>query len=70
MWLNSTLDNFHYWSKQKRKSIAHKQAIDKNLSERRYNYYFNSRNKEDIFREEVAYLVESMGIKNYTLTIE
>lgn len=38
--------------------------------EGRYNYYFNSGNKEDIFREEVAYLVESMGIKNYTLTIE
>ena len=51
MWLNSTLDNFHGWSKRKRKSIAHKQAIDKNLSEGRYNYYFNSVNKEDIFRE-------------------
>ena len=38
--------------------------------EGRYNYYFNSGNKEDIFHEEVAYLVESMGIKNYTLTIK
>ena len=63
MWLNSTLDNFHSWSKQKRKSIAHKWTINKNLSEERYNYYFNSGNKEDIFCEEVAYLIESMGIK-------
>lgn len=70
MWLNSTLDNFHDWSKQKRKSIAHKWTIAKNLSEGRYNYYFNSGNKEDIFCKEVAYLAESMGIKNYTLTIE
>ena len=70
MWLNSTLDNFHYWSKQKRKSIAHKWTIAKNLSKGKYNYYFNSGNKEDAFREEVAYLAESMDIKNYTLTIE
>lgn len=70
MWLNSTLDNFQGWSKQKRKNIAHKWTIAKNLSEGRYNYYFNSENKENIFREEVAYLAESVGIKNYTLTIE
>lgn len=70
MWLNSTLGNFKGWTKQKRKSIAHKWAIAKNLSEGRYNYYFNSGNKEDIFRKEVTYLAESMGIENYTLTLE
>ena len=70
MWLNSPLGNFKGWSKQKRKSIAHKWIIAKNQSEGRYDYYFNSESKEDIFRKGVTNLAKSIGIENYTLTIE
>ena len=69
-WLNSTLGNFESWSKQKRKSIAHKWIIAKNLSEGRYDYYFNFGSKKDIFREEVKELAKNMSIENYTLIIE
>ena len=70
MWLNSTWGNFKGWTKQKRKSIAHKWIIAKNLSEGKYEYYFNFGTIQDIFREEVADLAKSMGISNYTLTVE
>ena len=70
MWLNSTFGNFKGWSKEDRKAIADKWIAIKNLSEGRYNYYFNFGSKEDIFREEVADLAKSMGITNYTLIIE
>lgn len=70
MWLNSTLGNFKGWSKQKRESIAHKWTIAKNLSEGRYDFYFNFGSKENIFCEEVDDLAKNMGIENYTLTIE
>lgn len=69
-WLNSTWGNFEGWTKQKRKAIAHKWIIAKNLSEGKYNYYFNFGSKEDIFRGEVADLAKSMGVENYTLTIK
>lgn len=70
VWLNSTWDNFKGWTKQKRKSIAHKWIIAKNLSEGKYEYYFNFGTIQDIFREEVAVLASSMGITNYNLTID
>ena len=70
MWLNSTWGNFEGWTKQKRKSIAHKWIIAKSLSEGKYNYYFNFGSKEDIFCEEVKELAKSMGIENYTLTVK
>lgn len=70
MWLNSTFRNFEGWTKQKRKSIAHKWTIAKKLSKGKYDYYFNFGSKKDIFREEVADLAKSMGITNYNLIVE
>lgn len=70
MWLNSTWGNFNGWSKQKRKAIAHKWIIAKNLSEGKYNYYFNLGDIKDLFREEVAELAKSMNITNYELIIK
>lgn len=70
IWLNSNLGNFKGLTKQKRKSIAHKWAIAKNLPEGKYDYYFNFGSKENIFCEKVADLARSIGIENYTLTIE
>lgn len=69
-WLNSTWGNFDGWSKQKRKAIAHKWIIAKNKPEGKYDYYFNFGSKKDIFREEVAEIAKTMGIENYTLTVE
>lgn len=69
-WLNSTLGNFDGWSKEDRKSIAHKWIIAKNKPEGKYNYYFNFGSKEDIFHEEVEELAKSMGITDYELIIK
>ena len=68
-WLNSTWGNFKGWSKEDRKAIAHKWIITKELTEGKYEYYFNFGTIQDIFREEVADLVKNMGI-TYTLTVE
>lgn len=68
-WLTSTLGNYNGWSKKKRKGIAEKWLAAKDLSEGNYEYYFNLGSVEDAFREEVASLAKSMGIKDYKLTL-
>lgn len=69
-WLNSTWGNFEGWTKQKRKAISDKWLAAKELSEGKYNYYFNLGNIKDLFREEVAEIARSMDITNYELIIK
>lgn len=68
-WLTSELRNYDGWSQEQRKEIAEKWLAAKHLSEGSYDYYFNFGSLEDIFREEVASLAKSMGIKDYKLTL-
>jgi len=68
-WLTSTLGNYDGWTKKQRKEVANKWLAAKDLSEGDYKYYFNLVSIEDAFREEVASLAKSMGIKNYKLTL-
>ena len=69
-WLTSELGNYDGWAKKQRKEVAEKWLAAKDLSEGEYNYYFNLGSVEDIFREEVASLAKSMGIKDYKLEIK
>ena len=68
-WVNSKLGNYDGWTKKQRKEVAEKWLAAKDLSEGNYNYYFNLGSIEDAFREEVASLAKSMGIKDYKLTL-
>ena len=68
-WVTSKLGNYDGWTKEQRKEVAEKWLAAKDLSEGNYKYYFNLGNIEDLFREEVASLAESMGITNYKLTL-
>ena len=68
-WLTSKLGNYDGWAKKQRKEVANKWLAAKDLSEGKYNYYFNLGSIEDIFCKEVASLAKSMGISNYTLKI-
>jgi hypothetical protein len=68
-WLTSEFGNYDGWSKEQRKEVAEKWLAAKDLSEGNYNYYFNLGSIEDLFREEVASLAKSMGIKDYKLTL-
>lgn len=68
-WLTSELGNYDGWSKKLRKDVADKWLAAKHLPEGEHNYYFNFGSIEDIFREEVAFLAKSMGIKDYKLTL-
>ena len=68
-WLTSELGNYNGWTKEQRKEVAEKWLAAKELSEGKYEYYFNFGSIEDIFREEVASLAKSMGIKDYKLTL-
>lgn len=68
-WLKSKEGNYSRWNAEKRKIIANKWLKAKNLSEGKYDYYFNMENKEDMFRKEVESLAKNLGIKNYTLEI-
>lgn len=66
-WLKSKVGNYSWWNAEKRKIIANKWRKAKTLSEGKYDYYFNTKSKEDIFRKEVDSLAKNLGIKNYTL---
>ena len=68
-WVSSKLGNYDGWSKEQRKEVAEKWLAAKELPEGEYNYYFNLGSIEDIFREEVASLAKSIGIKDYELTV-
>lgn len=68
-WLTSDLGNYDGWNKKQRKEVAEKWLAAKDLSEGNYEYYFNLGSVEDAFREEVASLAKSMGIKDYKLTL-
>lgn len=68
-WLTSELGNYDGWTKKQRKEVSKKWLAVKNLSEGKYEYYFNLGSLEDIFRKEVDLLAKSIGISNYTLTI-
>jgi len=69
MWLNSTWGNFEGWTKKDRKNIADKWIAVKELSEGKYDYYFNFGSKKHIFLEEVIELATSMGIEHYELIL-
>ena len=69
-WLKSKEGNYSRWNVEKRKIIANKWLKARNLSEGKYNYYFTTESKEDIFRKEVDSLAKNLGIKNYTLEIK
>lgn len=69
-WLKSKEGNYSRWNVEKRKIIANKWLKARKLSEGKYNYYFTTESKEDIFRKEVNSLAKNLGIKNYTLEIE
>ena len=68
-WLKSKEGNYSRWNAMKRRIIANKWRKSRNLSEGKYDYYFNAESKEDIFRKEVDSLAKNLGIKNYTLEI-
>lgn len=68
-WVTSKIGNYDGWTKKQRKEVAKKWLAAKDLSEGDYNYYFNLGSIEDAFREEVASLAKSMGIKDYELTL-
>lgn len=69
-WVTSKFGNYDGWSKEQRKEVAEKWLAAKDLSEGNYNYYFNLGSIEDMFREEVASLAKSIGIKDYKLEIK
>lgn len=69
-WLKSKVGNYSCWNTEKRKIIANKWLKARNLSEGKYDYYFTTESKEDIFRKEVDSLAKNLGIKNYTLEIK
>ena len=69
IWLNSEWGKFDNWSKKDREDVANKWLSAKKLKLGKYNYYFNLGNIQDIFRDEVASLAKSMGIKNYSLEV-
>ena len=68
-WLKSNLGNYSCCNAKKRKIIANKWLEARNLSEGKYDYYFNIESKEDIFCKEVDSIAKSLGIKDYTLEI-
>lgn len=68
-WLKSKMGNYSSWNVAKRKIIANKWRKARTLSEGKYDYYFATESKEDIFRKEVDSLAKNLGIKNYTLEI-
>lgn len=68
-WLKSKIGNYSRWNAEKRKIIANKWLKARNLSEGKYDYYFTTESKEDIFRKEVDSLAKNLGIKNHTLEI-
>jgi hypothetical protein len=69
-WLKSKVGNYSSWNTEKRKIIANKWLKARNLSEGKYDYYFTTESKEDMFRKEVNSLAKNLGIKNYTLEIK
>lgn len=69
-WVKSKEGNYSRCNAEKRKIIANKWLKARKLSEGKYNYYFTTESKEDIFREEVESLAKNLGIKNYTLEIK
>lgn len=68
-WLTSKLGNYSCLNNEKRKTIADKWIKAKELPEGKYDYYFTTESKEDIFRKEVDFLAKNLGIKNYILEI-
>lgn len=68
-WLESKELNYNHWNVEKRKIIANKWLKARKISEGRYDYYFTTESKEDIFPKEVESLAKNLGIKNYTLEI-
>ena len=69
-WLKSKVGNYSCLKAEKRKKIANKWLKARNLSEGKYDYYFITESKEDIFRKEVDSLAKNLRIKNYTLEIK
>ena len=69
-WLSSNLGNYSGIRAEKRKLVSDKWLAARNLSPGKYEYYFNTENPEDIFREQVALLAKSLGIPGYTLDIK
>lgn len=68
-WLKSKEGNYSRLNAEKRKIIANKWLKARNFSEGKYDYYFTTESKEDIFRKEGDSLAKNLGIKNYTLEI-
>ena len=68
-WLTSKLGNYSCWNNEKRKTIADKWIKAKELSEGKYEYYFNFGDIKDIFRNEVEALAKNLGITNYILDV-
>ena len=69
-WLKSKIGNYSRWNADKRKIITDKWLKARNLSEGKYDYYFITESKENIFRKEVDSLAKNLRIKNYTLEIK
>ena len=68
-WLNSDLLNFAPFSREERKFFADKWLDVKKLPFGKYDYYFNTENKEEIFLLKVQELARGLGI-DYSLTIK
>ena len=69
-WLNSNYLNFAKFSQEERKFFADKWLNVKKLPFGRYDYYFNTENKEEIFALRVQELARGLGIDDYSLTIK
>ena len=68
-WLNSNLANYDGLTKKQRKEIAKRWKDAVNLSDGKYDYYFNLEDKNKVFEKSVKELANSFGIK-YELTIK
>lgn len=66
---HSDLGNYDDLSKDEREKLAQLWEAAKDLSEGKYDYYFNLENKKEVFIQSVKELAARFGIK-YNLTLK
>lgn len=68
-WLNSEFRDYDKFKKEERKEIADKWVKAKEMLLGEYKFYFNLKDKKEIFLEEVANLAKELGIEKYNLEL-
>ena len=59
---NSDLGNYDGLTKERREELAKRWEAVKDLSDGRYDYYFNLEDKRKVFKQSVAELADKLGI--------